>query len=151
MLKNNSSALGQIRSRRGEGNGGLIAVVLIVGGLIWWWGSNTQEGKQAFKQTVAAVQPPVQVSLTPYLIFNGYYVNVTNTSSHISLTDVTVTYTDATGNSVMQRVGSLRPGETKTLDPSDARWTVERHETISVAANGLYVPKALDTNVLIHR
>jgi hypothetical protein len=147
MLKTSSSVL---RHRRGEGNGGVIVVILIVGGIILWC-SNTPDGKKAFMQAVAAVQPPVQISLTPFLVFNGYYVNITNTSSGTTLNGVTVTYTGASGNSMTQALGTLRPGETRTLDPTAVRWTVEQHQTISVSASGMYVPKVLETNVLIKR
>ncbi len=106
-----------------------------------------QEVTQATKKAVAATQPPVQVSLSSFLIFDGYYVNILNTSDSMTITGVTVTYTGASGNSVTQSVGTLSPRESKTLDPSNI-WTVEKHETITVSASG-YVPKTLETNILI--
>jgi hypothetical protein len=142
------------QKRKGEGDSGgcgCVVVVLTIGAILVFAFSQSPEGKQAFKQAAAAVQPPVQVSLTPFLVFNGYYVNVTNTSSSTTLTGVTVKYTGASGNSKTQTIGMLKPGETKTLDPSDVRWTVEKHETISVSADGNFVPKVLETNILINK
>ena len=140
-----------IESRRGEGKAGIIIAVLIVGAILLWMFSKTPEGEHAFKQVATAVQPPVQVTLTPFIILSGYYVNVTNTSSSSTLSSVTVTYTGASGNSKTQTVGTLKPGETQTVDPSSVGWTVEKQEVISVSASGNFVPKVLKTNVLIDK
>jgi len=140
-----------VERRRGEGEVGCFIVLLVVGAIILFLVSKTPQGQQAFKQAAAAVQPPVQVRLTPFLVFKGYYVVVTNTSSSTTLTGVTVTYTGASGNSRSQTIGTLNPGETKELDPSDVKWTVEKQETISVSAAGNYIPKVLETNVLIDK
>ena len=107
------------------------------------------EIEEATKKAIAATQPPVQVSLTPYLIFDGYYVNVLNTSDTQSIGRVTLTYTSASGNSVSQDLGTLSPGQSKTLDPSNVNWRVVKHETISVSASS-HIPKTLKTNVLIY-
>jgi hypothetical protein len=134
----------------GNSNGcGCLVFLIIVGGIICF-ASQSPEGKLAFRQAVAVVQPPVQVTLSPFLIFDGYYVEVKNTSTSSALANVTVTYRDANGNTKSQSVGPLKPGETKTLDPSVVNWTVAKHETISVSTNGNYVPKVLETNALIH-
>ncbi len=109
-------------------------------------------GCDNIKHTANAVatktQPPVQVTTTPFLILKGCYVNVSNTSATTTLTGVEVTYTGPSGNTKSQMIGTLKPNETKTLDPSDVRWTVEKHETITVAADN-YLSKTLDTNILI--
>jgi len=48
------------------------------------------ESELALKKAVSATQPPVEVSLTPFLIFDGYYVNVRNTSGSTSMSSVTL-------------------------------------------------------------
>lgn len=100
------------------------------------------------QETVGQVQAPVQVSLTSYLIMNGYWVNVTNLSDS-TITNVTVTYVWQ-GNSKTQTVGSLAPRETKTIDPADITIRVERNEKIRVSASG-YFPKTVTTNTLIDK
>ena len=107
-----------------------------------------EEAKRVGNQTIAAVQPSVQVSLSPFLILRGYYVNVANTSDSSSLTNVTVTYTGSSGNSKTQTIGVLKPLQSVIVDPSDVGWTIERHETISVSASGC-ISKTLQTDILI--
>jgi hypothetical protein len=60
-----------------------------------------------------------------------------------------VTYIGERGNTRTQAIGALRPGETNTLDPSDVGWMVEKNETITVEADGAYIPKVLETNALL--
>jgi hypothetical protein len=132
----------------GGGCGG--AALLIIGGIALFAICNSQEGKKLGQDVISKTQPPVQVSLTRYLIFKGYYVNVTNTSTSTTVNGVVVTYTGTSGNSKAQILGTLRPGETKTLSPSDVQWRVEKHESISVSADG-YITKTLNTNTLIDR
>lgn len=112
-------------------------VVLIVTQLVSLTGCQEVAGK---------VQPPVQVTLMPYLFVSGYYVNVTNLSE-TALTNVTVTYLWQ-GNTRSQTVGTLAPRESKTIDPADAHFTVKKNEQIRVSASG-YVPKTIDTNTLV--
>lgn len=133
-----------------KGNGGVVLVIVLVGAWLIYAFSNTPSGKQAFSQVAAAVQPPVQVRLTPFMVFQGFYVHISNTSGVETLYGVNVTYTGASGNSVTQAVGTLKPNETKTLDPSQAKWTVEKHERISVSVTGNFVPKVVETNQLIN-
>jgi hypothetical protein len=106
-----------------------------------------EEAKRAGGSILHATQPPVELSLTPFTFFSGYYVNIRNTSEK-ALTDVTVTYTSVSGTSVSQQIGALAPHQSVTLDPSDIKWRVVKNEQITVSASGC-VPKVLATNSLI--
>jgi hypothetical protein len=99
-------------------------------------------------QLITEVQPPVEISLTRYLVFNGYYVNVFNASRTATITGVIVTYTSASGNTRTQTFGTIRPGETETRDPADVDWIIEKHESIGVSAQS-YFTKTLETDILI--
>lgn len=93
------------------------------------------------------VQVPVSVQLTPFLIFDGYYVQLGNMSDE-ALTDVFLTYYDAQGNSRTQQVGRIGPNETVLIDPSEVNWRVVKHEEIAIHAKG-HVRRVVETNVLI--
>ena len=98
-------------------------------------------------EIAATLHPPVQVRLTPYLIANGYYVEVVNMSEHQTLYNVTVTYRWQ-GLSLDQTVGTIAPRTAKTIDPWDANYRVQKNEQIQVSADG-YISKTIDTNTLI--
>ena len=104
--------------------------------------------KAQIQTYISKTQPPVQITLTSYAIFKGYYVNVMNTSSNTTIDGVVVTYTGLGGATKTQTIGTLKPNESKTLDPSEVDWTVVTHESISVSANG-YLAKTLETGDLI--
>lgn len=109
-----------------------------------------QAGCAEVQSTVSRTQVPASVSLTPFLLYKGYYVNVYNASSS-SLTNVSLTYYWADGREgPSQPVGvySLGPGEVVTVDPSEVGWIVARHEKIAVRADG-YLRKVMATNVLV--
>ena len=100
------------------------------------------------QETIGKVQTPAQVSLTPYLVMNGYWVNVTNLSDS-TISNVSVTYVWQ-GNSKTQTIGTIGPKETKTIDPADADIRIERNEKIRLSASG-YIPKTIETNLLIDK
>jgi len=78
-----------IRKHEGKSDTGCGGgVLLVIGGIIVLSLFNSPEGKKL----VSATQPPVQVSLTPYMIFDGYYVNVLNTSNSTFIQNVVVTW-----------------------------------------------------------
>ena len=79
--------------------------------------------------------PPVMVVLQPFLISDGYYVIIQNTSSSEPVS-VTVTYTDAVGTSTTQQSGTINPGSVAKLDPSDISWRVAAGGTITVSTDG---------------
>ena len=132
------------RIRKGETSGWVIAALVVIGGIVLYSFYHSQEGQKLLTKA----QPPVQVTLTPFLIFDGYYVNIMNTSTDTTIYDVVVTYTGASGNTKTQTIKMIQPGKTETLDPSDVDWKVVRHESISVSARG-YLNKTLETNILI--
>ncbi len=100
------------------------------------------------ERVVRFTQVPVRVSLSSFWIFEGYYVDLTNTSQK-TLTGVQVKYVDATGQQTCtQDVGSIRAGETVRLDPSGKNWTVVANETIEISSNG-YLSRTYSTNTLI--
>jgi hypothetical protein len=106
------------------------------------------QGGCAEVQSIASkTQAPIYPSLTPFLIFNGYYVNLNNTSDS-ALTGVYITYYDSQGNTVTQQVGSIGPKESVSVDPSEVNWRVTKHEKIAVHADG-YLRRVVETNVLI--
>jgi len=78
---------------------------------------------------------PLSVSLTRFAFFPGYYVNVYNGST-ASINGVTITYTDVNRKTKDQSIGVVGPNETKQMDPSQVRWTVEAGETITLSAVG---------------
>jgi hypothetical protein len=125
-----------------------ISSFLVLTSLATVLAAGCQEVQTAAQRAIAATQPPVEVTLTPFLVFNGYYVNIINMSPSATITGVQVTYTSASGNSVTQDVGTLQPRQAVVLDPSTINWTVVKNESISVSASN-YVPKTLSTNVLI--
>jgi len=103
---------------------------------------------EGLREITGMVQPPVQLTLTKYLIENGYYVNVQNLSDK-TLVNVTVTYLWQ-GNSKDQWVGILDPWESMTIDPDREGIRVQKNEHIRVSSDG-YVPKTIETNTLINQ
>lgn len=99
------------------------------------------------REAPTRVEPPVGLSVEPFLFLRGYYLVVRNASGD-TLKGVVVTYVAASGNTVTQAVGDLPPGRAVRLDPSDVRWQVERNERVRVSADG-YLSKTVETNALI--
>lgn len=131
--------------RRGEGKNGM-GTLLVVGVLLYFL-AKTNEGKRLFQNAVQSTQPPVFLSLTPYAIETGYYLNVTNLGSK-PLFGVKVDYLDSQGVSREQFIGAIAVGETKKLDPSEVNWRIAPNESIGVSSKG-FIKKVVDTNVLI--
>ena len=122
---------------------------LLFAALIFSTAVGCKEIEQAANKAIASVQPPVEVTLTPFFIFKGYYVNVLNTSDSKTITGVKVTYTSASGTSVSQKIGTLSPKQHVTLDPSEINWQVVPHETITISATK-HMDKTVATNSLIY-
>jgi len=93
-------------------------------------------------------EPPVRVNLVSFLVSKGYYVVITNTHETVILENVSIEYTDGNGKTSTQTVGTIRPKEAKSLDPSDIKWRVERNEKISIKAGG-YLTKTINVNSLL--
>jgi hypothetical protein len=131
-----------------SGCGCSVLAIVLLAAIALFALSQLPEGQQLLKQAVSGSQPPVEISLSEFLVFNGYYVHVRNVSKSTTLRGVRVVYTSASGNSVTQTIGELKPQAIKVLDPSDVRWQVAKHEWVMVSADG-FLPKTLETNVLI--
>ena len=131
--------------RRGEGKSGM-GTLLVVGVFLYFL-ANTNEGKRLFQNAVQSTQPPVFLSLTPYAIETGYYLNVTNLGTK-PLFLVKVDFMDAQGLSREIYIGTIKIGETKKLDPSQVNWRIAPNESIGVSAAD-FIKKVVDTNVLI--
>jgi serine/threonine protein kinase len=82
-------------------------------------------------------QIPALVRLIPFPISRGYYVIVVNGSQNQPLSGVSIHYTDGSGHSSDQFVGTLSATEAKQIDPDDIKWRVATGQTITVKANGL--------------
>ena len=99
-------------------------------------------------EIVSKTEPPVRINLVSFLFSQGYYVVLTNTHETVILEGISLEYTDVNGTTRTQTVGVIRPKESKSMDPSDAHWRIERGEKITIRANG-YLSKTINVNSLL--
>lgn len=142
----------EITLNRRQGNTiGFVLIILVALVVLLLLSTQSPEGRHVIKKAAAAIQPPVRVSLQPFAWLKGHYLFVGNTSSTVTLTDLNVTYTDVGGNSVTQKIPSLKPNESVMLDPSLVNWRIIQNETITISAGAPYIPKVFETNTLIQQ